>query len=102
MRKAYTLSELIGCLSIIIFVVVLIAVMINWMFHTQWFARHWGGSYTMELPANEKVVTVSWKDSNLWILTRPMKKDEVAETFTLHESSNFGVLQGTVVITEKK
>lgn len=35
-------------------------------------------------------------------LTRPMTDDDVAETHTFRESSEYGVFEGTVTIIEKK
>lgn len=68
----------------------------------QWATKTVGGSYTVELPADTKLVNVTWKDSNLWYLTRPMEEDDEAETYKFHEDSNFGVLEGTVTIIETK
>ena len=42
------------------------------------------------------------KDDSLWYLTRPMTKDDVAETHTFKESSNLGIIQGTVTVIETK
>lgn len=70
--------------------------------HTQWGTRHFGGSYDMEITPNQKLITIAWKDSNLWVLTKPMKKEDVAETYTLSESSNYGIFQGTVTMKEVK
>ena len=57
--------------------------------------RKWGGSTTIELDP-------TWKDDSLWYLTRPMTKDDVAETHTFKESSNLGIIQGTVTVIETK
>lgn len=65
-------------------------------------AREWGGSITLELPANQKLEEITWKEDSLWYLTRPMTEDDIAETHTFQEQSNFGVLEGTVTIIEKK
>lgn len=66
-------------------------------------ARMFGGSMTMELPANQKLEFVTWKDdADLWILTKPMTADDVAETYIFQESSNLGILEGTVTIVETK
>jgi len=65
-------------------------------------AKGWGGTATVDLPANAKLVTATWKDSQLWYLTRPMRKDEVAETLTLTEESSYGVLEGEVIFKESK
>jgi hypothetical protein len=68
----------------------------------QWFARSWGGTVIERLPRNVKLVNVTWKTSNLWILTKPMTKDDVAETYEFRESSLFGALEGKVIIFESK
>ena len=65
-------------------------------------AKSWGGDATLDLPKGEKLVNVTWKESQLWYLTRPMKSEEIAETYVFHESSNYGVMEGTVTITEHK
>ena len=33
-------------------------------------ARYNGGSYTMELPRDEVLLEATWKESELWILTK--------------------------------
>lgn len=64
--------------------------------------RSFGGSMTIELPKGQKLEEITWKDANLWYLTRPMREDDIAETHTFQESSEFGVLEGTVTIIETK
>ena len=75
---------------------------IYWIFHTQWGAKYVGGTYEMKVPENEKLKMITWKGSNLWVLTRPMEKDEKAETYKLYEESTIGILSGTVIIKEEK
>jgi hypothetical protein len=65
-------------------------------------ARQLGGTMSMDLPRNQKLVTVTWKEAELWYLVRPMRADEVAETYEFKESSSFGVWEGTVKIVERK
>lgn len=65
-------------------------------------ARVWGGTESLKLQPNEKLVLVTWKENNLWILTRPMKPEENAETYTFGESSAWGVAEGKVIIKETK
>lgn len=65
-------------------------------------AKSFGGNMDINLPTNTKLVNVTWKESELWYLTRPMHADETAETFTFHEKSSFGMLQGTVTFHETK
>ena len=64
--------------------------------------REFGGSMTLELPANQKLEEITWKDDNLWYLTRPMHEDEEAETHIFQASSSWGVFEGTVTVIEKK
>ena len=64
--------------------------------------RELGGSMDLELPANQKLEEITWKDDNLWYLTRPMREDEEAETHVFQASSAWGVFEGTVTVIEKK
>ena len=61
-----------------------------------------GGSTTLELEPNQKLEEITWKDNSLWYLTRPMAEDDIAETHTFKQSSEWGVFEGTVTIVEKK
>lgn len=62
--------------------------------------RWLGSSMEIVLPAGEKLINVSWKDEDLWYLTRPMRDDEVAEVYQYKEKSAFGMFQGTITIRE--
>jgi len=63
-------------------------------------AKHFGGTINIDLPEGKKLVTATWKDNNLWLLTRDMNENDIAETYLFKEGSNFGVLEGKVVIKE--
>lgn len=63
-------------------------------------AKDWGGKAEMTLPAGQKLVTVSWEGHHLWTLTRPMRTNETAETYSCKETSSWGVMQGEYVIHE--
>jgi hypothetical protein len=65
-------------------------------------AKRWGGEYTVDLPAGHKLVNVTFKDADLWYLTRPMTEEDKAETYTFKEDSTWGVMEGTVTIKEHK
>lgn len=67
---------------------------------SNWTARNMGGTSKIAIEPNQKVVNATWKNSDLWVLTRPMRSGEVAETVTFREFSNMGVLSGTVVFVE--
>jgi hypothetical protein len=68
----------------------------------QWTTRILGGNTTIELEKNEKLVNITWKDSNIWYLVREMRSDEVAETLVFKESSVAGLTNGTVTIIERR
>ena len=57
-------------------------------------ARSFGGTETVKLEPNEKFINVTWKQDNLWLIVQ----DTVTGTYYAREKSNFGVLQGKVVI----
>ena len=65
-------------------------------------ARTLGGTDVESLPVGRKLVSVAWKRDNLWILTKPMTTNDVAETYEFNESSSWGILEGKVIIQEKK
>ena len=65
-------------------------------------ARSLGGNVTLKLKPNQKLEVITWKDDSLWYCTRPMREDEVAETHTYQQSSEWGVFEGTVTIVESK
>jgi hypothetical protein len=65
-------------------------------------AKTFGGNAKIELPAGQKLINATWKDDNLWYLTRPMKSDEQPETYKFQEASSFGILEGTYTITERR
>jgi len=104
MRKGYTLIELLTYLVIAAIGIVLIGSLVMGGIRgcQQYTAKSWGGSTTLALPVNTKLVTITWKDTEIWYLTRPMRSDETAETYTFHEQSTVGILQGKVIITESK
>lgn len=66
-------------------------------------ARDFGGTVTIKLEPNQKLEEITWKDGNsLWYLTRPMTENDMAETHTFQESSEFGIFEGKVVVIESK
>jgi len=56
----------------------------------------------IKLEPGQKLEEVTWKDSTLWYLTRPMREDEEAEVHTFQQKTTFGVFEGTVTIIETK
>ena len=65
-------------------------------------AKTFGGTAKVAISPGQKLVTATWKDAEIWYLTRPMHPGEQAETYTFKESSTLGIMEGTVIITETK
>lgn len=64
----------------------------------QW-ARSYGGTQTITLDPGQRLVNVTWKEDNLWLLVKP---DTTApKKYTFAEKSSMGVWEGTVEIIEK-
>lgn len=61
-----------------------------------------GGSATVDLPKGQKLVNITWKDDNLWFLTRTMTPTDIVEQYSFQESSSFGLLEGAVTIKENR
>ena len=64
--------------------------------------KNWGGSAEYELEPGQKLEEVTWKDDNLWILTRPMTEDEEPVTWTFSEKSSYGLIEGTYYFIESR
>lgn len=68
----------------------------------QYTTKNLGGDMTLKLKPNQKLEEITWKDDNLWYLTRPMREGEEPETHTFRQKSEMGVFEGTVTIVESK
>ena len=65
-------------------------------------AKHFGGTMDLSLPKGQKLVNITWKENDLWTLTRPMTEEDVAETYEFKANTNFGIVEGKVLIKENK
>lgn len=65
-------------------------------------AKSFGGDIKLELKPGEKLEQITWKEDSLWYLTRPMRKDEIAETHVFKQDSQWGVFEGSVTVVESK
>lgn len=61
-----------------------------------------GGNMTLKLEPGLKLEGITWKEDSLWYLIRPMREEEEPETHTFQQSSEFGILEGTVTVVESK
>ena len=64
--------------------------------------KNYGGEGTINLPKGRKLVNVTWKDTEIWYLTRQMDLTDVAQTYQFHEESSYGFIEGTYNIIETK
>lgn len=63
-------------------------------------ARNYGGESREALPCGTKLVSVSWKEADLWYLTRPMLPGELPVEYAYAEISNWGMYEGTILLVE--
>ena len=64
--------------------------------------RVYGGKMTINLPAGQELMMVTWKDNDLFYLTRPMSPDYVPVTKVFQERSPLGVIRTTVYFKESR
>lgn len=63
-------------------------------------AKTLGREIQITLPADQKLVNVTWKDNNIWYLTRPRRTNEPVEKYSFREKSEYGIREGTVILIE--
>ncbi len=59
-------------------------------------AKEWGGKELVLTPAGEKLINITWKNTDLWILTQDQNG-----TFHFREHSSFGWMEGEIILNEK-
>jgi hypothetical protein len=64
--------------------------------------KNWGGDGTLTLPKGQKLINVTWKENQVWYLTRKMTPKDSCQIYTFHEESSWGVMEGTYTIIETK
>ncbi|MBQ7497001.1 MAG: hypothetical protein IJU00_04085 [Selenomonas sp.] len=72
---------------------------------SQYITKRIGGTTTIDLPEGKKLVpyTVQWEPngSHIWYLTEDAEPGYKPKAYTFHESSNLGILEGTIIFQEK-
>lgn len=63
--------------------------------------RKFGGKMEVKINGREKFVNITWKDNDLWIVTRPRKVGEEPEKYWFYEKSAGGLNQGEITIIEQ-
>lgn len=64
------------------------------------FAKQFGGTMKVDLPANTEFVNATWKNDELWYIYRPRKQGESIDVIIMQEDSNFGLVEGKVQFNE--
>jgi hypothetical protein len=67
----------------------------------QYVTRQFGGTSTFTLDPCHKLINVTWKLNDIWVLTRTYRPDETSDTYEFFESSAYGVFNGKVIIKEQ-
>ena len=57
-------------------------------------AKNFGGTEEVRLNKNEILLNVTWKGDQMWICT----KDTSTGTSYFREKSNWGVMEGTIIL----
>jgi hypothetical protein len=57
-------------------------------------AKNFGGTEEVRLKKNEIILNVTWKGDQMWICT----KDTSTGTSYFREKSNWGVMEGTIIL----
>lgn len=68
----------------------------------QQMVRNYGGTETVKLPPNQRLLNATWKGDQLWYIVEPMPEGYIPTTKTFKEKSAFGVVEGSVIFIESK
>lgn len=90
--------KLIAGLSIVVIALSITIFVLSCTKNDRVFTR--GGTMIIVLESHEKLVNITWKNANIWILTRPMRDNETPERYEFNERSRYGFLEGKIVIKE--
>ena len=64
--------------------------------------RTFGGKMSIKLPKGERLITATWKESDLFYLTEPMDSGYVPKNKKFVESSSYGVWESEITFIETK
>ena len=56
--------------------------------------KHFGGKQEISLKPHEKLMNITWKDADMWILT----EDTLTHIKYFRESSSWGIWNGEIII----
>lgn len=61
-----------------------------------------GGEQTITLDKGEKLLEITWKEDDIWLLTEKMDSNYTPKTKVFKEKSSLGFASGKVIIVERK
>ena len=61
-------------------------------------AKSWGGTKDVTLEPNHKLINITWKDDEVWVLS----EDTLTGISYFKEQSKYGFVQGQVIINPAK
>ena len=83
-------------------IIAILGSVVLWFFNSNTAAKKFGGSLTIKLKEDRKFVNVTWKEDELWVLTRKKHSDELTpEVYEFREDSGYGLIEGKVTFKEK-
>jgi hypothetical protein len=63
--------------------------------------KNFGEEGVLDLPAGKKLVNLTWKESDMWILVRDMKEGETPEVYIFYDESSYGLMSGKYTVKEQ-
>jgi starvation-inducible outer membrane lipoprotein len=63
-------------------------------------AKRFGATANIKFSCGKKLVNVTFKKDNLWMLTRELTPTDTVESYEFNEDSSWGIFEGTVKIQE--
>ena len=88
--------------GVVIIILMIILFSCSRNFSEQSLTKSFGGTTSVELDPNRKLINIAWNNGSLWYLVRPMRPDEEAETYVFREQDVWGMLEGSVTLIEQK
>lgn len=85
--------------------IVLIAIVLMcgyYLTSTNYAARKLGGTLKVKLDPGQELINATWKETELWYLTKPMSDDYVPQEKIFQEQSQHGLIEGKVIFVETK
>ena len=62
--------------------------------------KTFGGKATIKVPCGQKVNNITWKGTEVWYSTEPMKDGHEPVTHTFREEASWGLIEGVYFLKE--